>query len=168
MISQDHHFVFKSADQWMERSVIDISGSTVPAHDQPPLVQNTAQFSTHNPSMVREPLFTDLLFTSTRSIGMQQLDAVCISHTQDRCFSKETLCPVLMSGEQTKQAGSFRQLWEKGVPISHKPTIKGPIPNTFDGKQYCQGDDLLIYAVIPTYNWAELIERTLQSVLYRN
>ncbi len=49
---------------------------------------------------------------------------------------------VLMGGQQTKQAGTLRQMREEVRKVCFEPAIEGPVANTFESEQHSQGDNL--------------------------
>src|SRR5262247_2722288 len=75
-ITQDNHVLFELPNQPLEGIVCDISGGTVPPHDQPPLVEQQTEFAADNPAMVGEAFPAYLLGTAAFTPGMDQLDAI--------------------------------------------------------------------------------------------
>ncbi len=57
-------------------------------------------------------------------------------------LGKKVISPASMRGEQAKQAGAFGQAGEPRPVIVAEPAVEGTRPNTFEGKQQRQRDDL--------------------------
>ena len=68
MIDQNDHLLFEETDQRVKGGVIYIGRGTAPANNQPQAVQNIAEFSAHNPTMVGVAFLADLFLAAPGSI----------------------------------------------------------------------------------------------------
>src|SRR5438132_14367503 len=62
-ITQDNHLLFELPNEPLKGVICDISGGTLPRHDQPPLIEQQTQFAADNPTVIGEAFPTDLLGT---------------------------------------------------------------------------------------------------------
>ena len=90
--------------------IIDIGGITGPINNQTQMIEQIAQFSTENPTLVRPAVFADLFDTAIFPDRMQQFNVTAINHANQGRFSQETVDVAPMAVEQPEQAGSIRQV----------------------------------------------------------
>src|SRR6266478_4351254 len=122
--------------------ICDISGGTLPRHDQPPLIEQQTQFAADNPPVIGEAFPTDLLGTPAFAHGVDQLDAVGVDDPEHRRGGQEDLRPVLMRPEEAKEPRALRKLRKQRPIVARQPAIKRTVADTFEGMQQPQGDHL--------------------------
>ena len=62
--------------------VMDVGGGAVPRTDQPPWIQDEAEFASHNPPMITLAFLAHLRWAAPFPHGVDQLDAIAVSDTQ--------------------------------------------------------------------------------------
>ena len=106
-ICQDHHLVFKVGNQVTKGSIRCIRRRIIPRHDQAILIDQGRQLGSNDPAMVGQPLAPDLQIRPVFAPRMEQLDAGGIGDAQRRRLCQESLGPISVRGEQTKQTGAL-------------------------------------------------------------
>jgi hypothetical protein len=92
--------------------------------------------------MIGEALPTDLLGAAAFAHGMEQRDPIGVDDPEDRRRRQESLRPVLMGREETKEPRPLGQAGEQGPRVTYEPAIEGTVPHAFQRMQHPQGDDL--------------------------
>ena len=133
-VAQDNHLLFHPFNQWMERGVGDIGRVTVPADNQPELIEHEAQLAADDPAQVRESLFPNLLGAPPFPTGVDQFNPVAVNHPEHGGPGQQTIRQVTVGVEQTKQAGPVGELGETARPISDQPTIESAIAHSLDSE----------------------------------
>ncbi len=69
----------------------------------------------------------DWIFRPPLAYRVGQPDAVTINGPQRAGSCQKAVRSVLVGHKPAKQPGSFRQLGEQGMIVTHQPAIEGPI-----------------------------------------
>jgi hypothetical protein len=141
-VTQDNHLAVERFNQRMEGGVWCIGPSTVPGHDQAPLIKHQTELAADNPAMVGFPFAPDLLSTAAFPHRVEQLNAVAVHYPQDRGSRQELVSPGMGGRKEPKEAGPFRQGGKQAAPVAPHPAIEGAIAHAFEGKEHAQGNDL--------------------------
>ena len=127
----------------MQRTVIrDIGRVTRPPHDQPPLVQQQAEFAADNPAMIGEAFTANLLRAAAFAHGMDQLNPIRVDDAEHRRSGQEALRPVVMRFEETKEPGAFGKAGKQRPLVACQPAREGSVADAFEGMEEPQGDHL--------------------------
>ncbi len=132
-VAQDDHTLFKLPNEPLKGVIRDIGGVTRPRHHQPPLVEQQTEFAPDNPAVVREPFAADLLGTAAFAHRVDQLDAVGVDDPKHGRGGQESLRPVLVGFEETKEPGALGELGKQCAIVSCQPAIERTIPYPFEG-----------------------------------
>jgi hypothetical protein len=73
---------------------------------------------------------------------MDQLNPIRVNDAEHGRGGQESLRPILMGLEETKEPGPLGQARKQRPIVARQPAIEGPVPHTFEGMQQPQGDDL--------------------------
>src|SRR6266853_338623 len=141
-ITQDNHPPVDLANEPLKGVIRDIGGVTRPPHDQPPLIQQQAEFAPDNPAMVGEAFAADLLRAPAFTHGMDQLDPIRVNDAEHRWGGQESPRPVLMGLQEAKEPGALGEAGEQGAIVARQPPIKRAVAHAFERMQQPQGDDL--------------------------
>ena len=101
-IAQDDHLLFALADEPLKGVICDIGRGTRPRDDQSPLIEQQTEFTADDPAMIREAFAADLPGAAAFADRMDELDPIGIDDAEHRRRGQESLRPVLMSREETK------------------------------------------------------------------
>src|SRR5436853_5576409 len=104
-ITQDDHALLKLSNQPLKGVIRDSGGGTRPSHDQPPLIEQETEFPPDDPAMIGEAFPADLLGAAAFAHRMNQLDPIGVDDPEHRRGGQESLRPVVMGREETKEPG---------------------------------------------------------------
>src|SRR4030095_544465 len=141
-ITQDNHPPINLLNQPLKGVVRSIGGGPPPPHTQPPWVQQQTQFAADNPAVVREAFPANLLGTAAFAHGVDQLNPIRVDDAAHGRSGQQSLCPVLMGLEETKEPRPLGEAREQRPIVARQPAIERPVPDTFEGMQQPQGDHL--------------------------
>jgi hypothetical protein len=103
-VTQDNHLIFALSNEPLKGVIRDVGRGTRLPHDQPPLIEEQAEFAADNPAVVRHAFAADLLRAPALARGVDQLDAVGVDDPEHGRGGQESPRPVLMGLEETKEA----------------------------------------------------------------
>src|SRR6266849_3233504 len=109
-ITENNHPAIKLPNEPLKGVIGDVGGGTRPPHDQPPLVEQQAEFAPDNPAVIREAFATNLLRAAAFTHRMDQFDPVRVDDPQHRRGGQEDLRPGLMRLEEAKKPGALGEL----------------------------------------------------------
>jgi len=141
-IGQNNHLVSHFLDQRLKVSIILIGGAEIPINNQAKLVQQQTEFAAHNPALIRQPLFADLLLTPSFSDRVDQFDPVTVNHPQEGWFSQKAGGQPSLAHKQPEQAAAMGQIWKFSLPVFLQPPIEGSTVATLEGKENGDRHDL--------------------------
>src|SRR5713101_107568 len=90
-VTQDNHLFFALSNEPLKGVIRDIGGGTRPPHDQPPLIEEQAEFAADSPPVVRHAFAADLLRAPTFPHGVNQLDAIRVDDPEHGWSGQEDL-----------------------------------------------------------------------------
>ena len=117
LVGQHDHAFIELLHKAPEVGVVRVGGATTEGAHAAELVEHETQFPADNPAFVAQSLLADLGGAASLADGMDELDAVGVSHAQDGGIGHEATRPISMRGEEAKQPGAFRQLGEQRSPL---------------------------------------------------
>jgi hypothetical protein len=132
---QDDHAAVNLANQPLEGVIRDIGRGTRPPHDQPPLIEQQAEFAADNPPMVGEPFAADLLGAAAFADGVNELDAIRVDDAEHGRRGQENPRPVLMGLEETKEPGALGEVGKQRPIVARQPAIERPVPDALVGRR---------------------------------
>lgn len=141
-IAQDNHLIGKLRNQPVNGVVRHMRGGRIPRHNLAELIDDVDQLAANDPAMVGETFGPQLPIAAMFPPRMDQFDPVAVDHPQRGRLGQEVLRPVLMGGEQAKQAGALGQARKPGTIIAPQPAVKRAATASFEGEQQGQRDDL--------------------------
>src|SRR6266446_3894764 len=141
-ITQDNHPPVDLANEPLKGVIRDIGGVTRPPHDQPPLVQQQAEFAADNPAMIGEAFPANLLGAAAFAHRVDQLDPIGVDDAEHRWDGQEGLRPGMMGLQEAKTPGALGEAGEQGPIVSGQPAIEGAVAHAFERMEEPQGDDL--------------------------
>src|SRR5215471_5316460 len=141
-ITQDNHPPIHLLHQPLKGVVRSIGGGTRPSHDQPPLIEEQAEFPPDNPAMIGEAFPADLLRAAALAHGVDQLDPIGVDDPEHGRGGQERPRPVLMGLQETKEPRPLGQTGEQCPIVARQPAIERTIPDPFERMQESQGDHL--------------------------
>src|SRR2546428_6872748 len=127
-ITQDNHPPVDLANEPLKGVIRDMGGVTRPPHDQPPLVQQQAEFAADNPAMIGEAFPANLLGAAAFAHRVDQLDPIGVDDAEHRWDGQEGLRPVLMGLQEAKKPGALGEAGEQGPIVSGQPAIEARLP----------------------------------------
>src|SRR5215831_13339165 len=139
-VTQDNHPSVHVLNEPLKGVIGDIRGGTRPPHDQPPLIEQQTEFAADNPPMVGEAFAADLLGAAAFAHRMDQLDTIGIDDAEHGWSGQESLRPVLMSLQKTKEPRPLGQAGKQRPIVACQPAIEGPVAHAFERMQQPQGD----------------------------
>lgn len=108
-VAEYHHLFVEPFDEWVERGVVDVCGVAVPYGDQAEFVQDQAELSSDDPSVVGLSLLAYLSGSPPFPYGMYQFNTVRIDDTEECGRGQEAVGPVLMGPKAAKESSALRQ-----------------------------------------------------------
>ena len=90
--------------------------------------------------MIGKAFAANLLGTSAFAHGMDQLDPIRVDDPEHGRGGQESLRPVLMRLEETKEPGALGEVGKQRAIVARQPAIEGPVAHAFEGVQQPQGD----------------------------
>lgn len=142
MVGKHSHTLLELSYHRLEGRVMHISGLAIPLCHQPPLVERQPQLDTDNPTMVTKSLAANLPVTASFPIGVYKLDTVGVRYSHDGGVGHETVGPLLVGGEQAKEASALREVGELAAVVTFDPSVEGTVAHSFDGEEQSQSHNL--------------------------
>src|SRR5215831_10169995 len=90
--------------------------------------------------MVGEAFPADLLRAAAFAHGVDQLNPIRVDDAEHGRRGPESLCPVLMSLQKTKEPRPLGQAGKQRPIVACQPAIEGPVADAFERMQQPQGD----------------------------
>jgi hypothetical protein len=106
-----------------------------PPHNQPPWIEEPAEFAADTPAVVRHAFAADLLRAPALAHRMDELNAVGVDDTQHRWDGQEDFRPVVMRLEEPKEPGPLGEVGTQGPIVACQPAIEGAVAHAFEGMQ---------------------------------
>ena len=88
--------------------------------------------------MVGEAFATNLLGTAAFAHRVDQLDAIGVDDAEHGRSGQESLRPVLMGLQKTKEPRPLGEAGKQGPIVTLQPAIEGTITHAFEGMQVRQ------------------------------
>ena len=134
-VGQYHHFPLELGYQRLEIGVMNVGSGAVPGCYQTQMVEQQAQLSTHNPTVVGFPLLPDLGTAAAFPDRVDQFDTIGINDTQQGRGNQEVITPVLVLTQQSEETGAVGQL-RKHIPmVLGQPSVESPVAHPFDDEE---------------------------------
>ena len=134
-IAQDNHALFNLAHEPLKAVIRDLGRATRPPHHQAILVEEQTEFAPDNPAVIREACAADLLGAAAFADGMDQRNPVRVDDAEHGWGGQESLRPVLMRLQKTKEPGALGEAGKQGPRVARQPAIEGTVAHAFEGMQ---------------------------------
>lgn len=106
-VRKDHRAICEMLNHRLEVAVMDIGSGKVSSNDHPEVIEQPAQFSTHDPASVGETFFANLFLRAPLTDWMDQFNSITVDDAQQTRLNQETQRPIPMSCKQAEQTRSF-------------------------------------------------------------
>src|SRR5262249_24437094 len=93
------------------------------------------EFAADNPPMVGEAFAADLLGAAAFAHRMDQLDTIGIDDAEHGRRGQESLRPVLMGLQKTKEPRPLGQAGKQRPIVACQPAIEGPVAHALVGRR---------------------------------
>lgn len=140
-VGQRDRVAFKACHHWQERLVMDVGRVPIPGDHLAATVGQPAELDAHDPTMIGQALFAQLLGTTALTPGVDQLDAVTVDDGEEGGISQEGFTPVPVGRQQPLQPGAMRQV-EPIAIVTFQPAVESSERDTFERKEQADGDQL--------------------------
>lgn len=126
-VGQDQHAILEHLNQRMKQCIVDVGRRPQPTDNAPHVIDQQAEFLTHDPAMVGDPFTTDLPGTEPFPNRMDQFDAVTVDHPQQRGLGQKPQGPLAVGNKRPKQASPLGQARKQGAIISCQPAVESSV-----------------------------------------